>query len=182
LEGCDLTLEPRYADISFTLAGELFLRNPARGAFECRHFRSLPVQLRGSLFHITLGCEPLALKSLRSAQLGFSISDGRFRFANPILRFFCANAGRTLLFKAGFLLVADLCAQSLNLGPQSSGSRLLLAQLQLVRNRINLDEHFAAVDDLTHAKTGPYHTAKKRRLHGVGGAVEFHARFLRNLV
>src|SRR5207253_2816639 len=132
LERCDLTMEPRYADISFTLAGELLLRNPARRAFHCRHNRTLSVQLRADLFHITLGCEPLALKSLRSAQLGFGIFDSRSRFANPILCLFCTDGGGTLLFKAGFLLVADLRAQSLNFGPQSSSSRLLLAQLQLV--------------------------------------------------
>jgi hypothetical protein len=99
------------------------------------------------------------LKSLRSAQLGFGIFDSRSRFANPILCLFCTDGGGTLLFKAGFLLVADLRAQSLNFGPQSSSSRLLLAQLQLVRYRIDLYKHFAAVNDLPHAKTGLYHTA-----------------------
>jgi hypothetical protein len=162
LERCDLTVEPRYADIPFTLAGELLLRNSARGTFECRHDCALPVQLRGGLFHITLGREPFALKPLHSAQLGLGIFDSRFRFANPILRLFDTDGGGTLLFKAGFLFVADLRAQALNFGPQSSSSRLLLAQLQLVRNRIDLYKHFAVVNDLTHAKNGLYHTAKKR--------------------
>src|SRR6266480_5584802 len=123
-----------------------------------------------------------ALKSLRSAQLGFGIFDSRPSFANPILCLFCTDGGGTLLFKAGFLLAVDLCAQSLNFGRQSSGSHLLLAQLQLVRNRIDLDKHFATVNAQPHAKTCLYHTPKKRRFHGVGGAVEFHAGFLRNLV
>src|SRR5207244_3817812 len=68
LERCDLTMEPRYADISFTLAGELLLRNPARRAFHCRHNRTLSVQLRADLFHITLGCEPLELSRTQRLQ------------------------------------------------------------------------------------------------------------------
>jgi hypothetical protein len=162
LERCDLTIQTRYADISFTLSGELLLRYPARRAFHCGYCSALPVQLRAGLFDITLRCEPLALKPLHSAQLGFGIFDSRFRFANPILRLFCTDARCTLLFKAGFLLIADLRTQSFNFRPQSSSGRLLLAQLQLVRNRIDLHKHFAAVNDLTHAETCLYHTAEKR--------------------
>src|SRR5712692_11780745 len=139
-------METRYSDVSFTFAGELLLGDPAGRAFHCRHDRALPVQLRGGLFHITLRCQTLALKPLYPAQLGFGIFDCRFRLANPILRFFCTDAGGPLLFEASFLLAVDLCAQSRNLGPQSSSSRLLLAQLQLVRNRIDLYKYFAAVN------------------------------------
>jgi hypothetical protein len=81
--------------------------------------RQLPraVQLCGGLFDITFRCEPFALKPLHSAQLGFVIFDGRQCFANPILCFFGGDGSGPLFFEAGFLLLADLRAQSLNFGP-----------------------------------------------------------------